>query len=129
MSVSCLAYSSTLKMEETCSSETLVDFKQTTRRYIAEDRIFHRYENLKSYTCLIRLYNFLPPMNTCWDTRKNRCRYQCQAVVKHVRSKWNLTWLTLQYQIQWKCMQRFSSFMRRDGEMDDSADLTGAPEL
>jgi hypothetical protein len=35
---SCLAYSSTLKMKETCSSETSVDFQQTTRRYIPEDR-------------------------------------------------------------------------------------------
>jgi hypothetical protein len=30
MLVSCLAYSSTLKMEVICSSETLVDFQQTT---------------------------------------------------------------------------------------------------
>jgi hypothetical protein len=36
--VSCLAYSSTLKMEETCSSETSVDFQQTTRRYVPEYR-------------------------------------------------------------------------------------------
>jgi hypothetical protein len=31
------AYSSTLKMEAICSSETSADFKRTTRRYIAED--------------------------------------------------------------------------------------------
>jgi hypothetical protein len=36
--VSCLAYSSTLKMEATCSSETSVDFQRTTRRYIPEVR-------------------------------------------------------------------------------------------
>jgi hypothetical protein len=35
--VSCLAYSSTLKMEATCSSETSIDFRRTTRRYIPED--------------------------------------------------------------------------------------------
>jgi hypothetical protein len=35
-----LAFSSTLKMEATCSSETLVDFHWTTRRYIPEDIIF-----------------------------------------------------------------------------------------
>jgi hypothetical protein len=35
--VSCSAYSSTLKMEVICSSETLVDFLRTTRRYIPED--------------------------------------------------------------------------------------------
>jgi hypothetical protein len=33
----CLAYSSILKMEAACYSETLVDFQRTTRRYIAED--------------------------------------------------------------------------------------------
>jgi hypothetical protein len=48
---SCLAYSSTLKMKETCSSETLVDFIRTIRRCIPEDRTLHnsRCENLKSY--------------------------------------------------------------------------------
>jgi hypothetical protein len=52
--VFCLAYSSTLKMEATCSSETSVDFQRTTRRYIPEDKTLHnhRCENLK-------LYNFI----------------------------------------------------------------------
>jgi hypothetical protein len=51
--VSCTAYSSTLKIEETCSSETSVHFQQTTRRYIPEDRILHKHrcEKLKSYIC------------------------------------------------------------------------------
>jgi hypothetical protein len=31
--------SSTLEMEAICSSETLVDFQQTTRRYISENSI------------------------------------------------------------------------------------------
>jgi hypothetical protein len=35
--VSCLAYSSTLKMEATCPSETSVDFQRATRPYIAEE--------------------------------------------------------------------------------------------
>jgi hypothetical protein len=37
-------------MEAICSSETSVDFQQTTRRYIPEDGALrdHRYENLKS---------------------------------------------------------------------------------
>jgi hypothetical protein len=35
--VSCSAYSSTLKMEAVCSSETSVDVGQTTRSYIPED--------------------------------------------------------------------------------------------
>jgi hypothetical protein len=38
MLVSCLAYSLALKMEVICYSEPSVDFHQTTRRYIPEDR-------------------------------------------------------------------------------------------
>jgi hypothetical protein len=38
MPVSCLAYSSTPKMEATCFSETSVHFQGTTRRYTPEDR-------------------------------------------------------------------------------------------
>jgi hypothetical protein len=40
MLVSCLAYSSTLKMEAICSSKTSADFHRTTRRYIADNRTF-----------------------------------------------------------------------------------------
>jgi hypothetical protein len=42
---------SKLKMEATCSFETSVDFRRTTRRYIPEDipLHIHRCENLKSY--------------------------------------------------------------------------------
>jgi hypothetical protein len=36
--VSCTSYSSTLKMEATCSSELSVDFGRTTRRYIPRNR-------------------------------------------------------------------------------------------
>jgi hypothetical protein len=36
--VSFFAYSCTLKMEATCSSETSVDFQRSTWRYIPEDR-------------------------------------------------------------------------------------------
>jgi hypothetical protein len=35
--VSCSAYSSTLKVEGICSSETLVDYQRTAQRYIPED--------------------------------------------------------------------------------------------
>jgi hypothetical protein len=38
MLVSFSAYSSTLKMEATCSSETPADFQLTTWHYISEDR-------------------------------------------------------------------------------------------
>jgi hypothetical protein len=52
--VSCLAYSSTLKMEVTCPTETLVDFQRTARSYIPEDITHHNHlcENLKSYNQL-----------------------------------------------------------------------------
>jgi hypothetical protein len=36
--VSCLAYSSTINTEATCSSETSGDFGRSTRRYIPDDR-------------------------------------------------------------------------------------------
>jgi hypothetical protein len=36
--VSCLAYSSAMKMEATCPSETLVNFQWTTWHYIPKDR-------------------------------------------------------------------------------------------
>jgi hypothetical protein len=51
MLVSCLTYSCTLKREAIFSSETSVDFQQTTLRYIPEDRTLynHRWENLKRY--------------------------------------------------------------------------------
>jgi hypothetical protein len=39
--VSCSAYSSTLKMEVPCSSETSVDFQWSTRRYFPEDITLH----------------------------------------------------------------------------------------
>jgi hypothetical protein len=47
----CSAYSSTLKMEVICFSETSVDFQRTARRYIPEYSTLHnhRCENLKSY--------------------------------------------------------------------------------
>jgi hypothetical protein len=48
--VSCSAYSSILKMEAICSSETSIAFQRTTRRHIPEDDSLHdhRCENLKS---------------------------------------------------------------------------------
>jgi hypothetical protein len=46
-----LAYSSILKMEAKCSSETLADFQRTTRHYNLADRTLnsHGCKNLKSY--------------------------------------------------------------------------------
>jgi hypothetical protein len=54
--VSCLfyAYSLTMEMEVTSSSETLADLQQTTRCYFPEDKILHKYrESLKSYRVVI----------------------------------------------------------------------------
>jgi hypothetical protein len=45
MLVSCLAYSSTLKMEVSCYSKTSVDFQRTTQRYIPKDRSPHNLYN------------------------------------------------------------------------------------
>jgi hypothetical protein len=49
--ISWLAYSSTLKMKATYSSETSVDFQRTTQRYISEDITLHNHqcENISSY--------------------------------------------------------------------------------
>jgi hypothetical protein len=48
--LSCLVHSSTLKTEAVCSSETSVDFYQTTWHYTPEDSTLHNHqcENLKS---------------------------------------------------------------------------------
>jgi hypothetical protein len=53
------AYFSTLKMETIYISETLVDFQQTTWRYIPEDSPLHNHlcESLKSYMCYVCLLN------------------------------------------------------------------------
>jgi hypothetical protein len=47
-----------MKKETTRSSETSVDFQQTTRNYIREDRALYSQlcENLKSYEVLIFLF-------------------------------------------------------------------------
>jgi hypothetical protein len=52
MLVSCLAYSSMLKMEASCYSETSVDFQRAKRRYITEDRTlqYHHCGHLKSHS-------------------------------------------------------------------------------
>jgi hypothetical protein len=49
------------KMEATCSSETSVDFQQTTRRYSPEDRTHHnhRCENLTTYIESYQFYRLL----------------------------------------------------------------------
>jgi hypothetical protein len=54
--VSCSGHSSTLKMEAKCSSETSVDSRRTTRRYIPEIVLFITCENLRSYVYWCRFY-------------------------------------------------------------------------
>jgi hypothetical protein len=55
-----LAYSSTLKMEATCSSEMSVDFQWATQHYIPEDRTLHDHDcvNLRSKMDLWKLLPF-----------------------------------------------------------------------
>jgi hypothetical protein len=51
--VTCLAYSSTLKMEAVRSFKTSAYFYETTRRHIPEDCTLHRCEDLKSQILLL----------------------------------------------------------------------------
>jgi hypothetical protein len=57
-----LAYFSTQKMEEMCSSETSDYFHRTTRHCVPENRIFHRYrcENLKSNLFFLLFHGWGP---------------------------------------------------------------------
>jgi hypothetical protein len=47
--VSCSAYSSTLKIESICSSESTVDIQRTTQHYIPEDRTLHSHHCGKNF--------------------------------------------------------------------------------
>jgi hypothetical protein len=70
MLVSYLDYSSTLKIEATCSSETSVHFQRTTRRCIPEDRTLQNSHtgNLVNHTGLFfrkvaySMYDVTPEM-------------------------------------------------------------------
>jgi hypothetical protein len=67
-------------MEATCSSETSVDFQQTTRRHIPEGRTVHNYrwEEFKSYVlCII----FIKYVNL---TRKLGILFSCQSIHPNV---------------------------------------------
>jgi hypothetical protein len=56
----CSTYSSTLKMEAICSSETSVDSQRTKRRYIPEDSTLHnrRCENPRCF-CIYLFSRFI----------------------------------------------------------------------
>jgi hypothetical protein len=58
MLVSCSAYSSTLKIEAICSSETSVDFERTTLRYIPEDSALRNVISQENVEVIILLINF-----------------------------------------------------------------------
>jgi hypothetical protein len=71
--VSCLAYSSTLKMEATHSSKTSVDSQWATRRCIPEERNLHnrRRENLQSYNTSLPYVRSSKELGS-WITRSIR---------------------------------------------------------
>jgi hypothetical protein len=77
MLVSCLVYTSTLKMEATCSSETSVDFQQNTQCYILEDRTLHnhRCETLKSS-----------------PNQFSYMSHTCTHVRLHIQLKWSINY-------------------------------------
>jgi hypothetical protein len=60
--VSCLLYSSALKIEAICSSETSADFQRTIQRHIPDGSTLHnhRCENLRSY-----LFQKCPLIHAC----------------------------------------------------------------
>jgi hypothetical protein len=60
--VSCSAYSSTLKMEATCSSKTSVDFQRNTRRYIPD--LFRPTACFIPYTNIFVLWEVLEKTDT-----------------------------------------------------------------
>jgi hypothetical protein len=58
--VACLAYSSTLKMEEVCSPETPVNFYQTTHHHTAEDSILHSHRRETTKSNKVTIWLLLP---------------------------------------------------------------------
>jgi hypothetical protein len=58
-SVSCLSYSSIMKMEATCSSETPVDFQSNTRQHVPEDRTFLKKLSRRSCKAQLKTSNAL----------------------------------------------------------------------
>jgi hypothetical protein len=78
--VSCLAYSSSLKMEVTCSSEMSVDFQQTTMRPVRDGALHnHRCEVLHlSYDLSINTGGWLArPVTASPESIHRSFRYSC----------------------------------------------------
>jgi hypothetical protein len=87
MLVSCLSYSSTLKMEANYSSETSVEFQYTTWHYILEDITLHnhRCENLKiSYDNFLFVV-FLTTLSVTWIAE---CRQTKRLVNTELTKIW-----------------------------------------
>jgi hypothetical protein len=61
MLISCLAYSLTLKMEVTHSSEVSAEYQRTTRHYIPEDRAL----NFRSKGNSLKVMNMNPNAVKC----------------------------------------------------------------
>jgi hypothetical protein len=104
--VSCSAYSSPLKMEAICSSETSVEFKRTTRPYVPENITFynHRCEILEFYkwiTSTASAFDFVHILAT-----NNRKRIVTET--SHYKHAIDV-WFTLysRYRIRYVCVFQF----------------------
>jgi hypothetical protein len=68
------AYSSTPKMETTCSSETSVDLQPSTRRYIPEDRTLQQFLYWKLALISLKIWSHVQniPCQESWRTNRHR---------------------------------------------------------
>jgi hypothetical protein len=82
MLVTCLAFSSTLKMQAIYSSETIADLQRTTWHYIPGDWMLlrHRSENLKTYTVLVLRFFKVKPSYT-----RLVCSAHCYKISFHCK--------------------------------------------
>jgi hypothetical protein len=69
--VPCSAYSSTLKMEAICASETSIVFQRTTRRYNPEESTLH------DFVCLLEHNKANPPSAQLCAGVCNTTAYRC----------------------------------------------------
>jgi hypothetical protein len=96
-----LAYSLTLKMEATCSSETSVDFQRTTGHYIPKDRTLHNpcCEKLKSYNRHVHIttYGLHSVRNICGFVT-----FSCQETNDTIHI-WLSTWFYTNFNLFCNC--------------------------
>jgi hypothetical protein len=129
--VSFSAYSPTLKIEATCSSEMLVHFQRTTWRYVPEDRTLHNHgcKNLKSYTVSVAssldksfrrkfiTYVSIPRFLLVPTVFRMLCRLvqitQCHGLVLSVPDSYQgRSWVQISAQYQTVLAQVFSSCLQ-----------------